>query len=111
MFSPRHSPSGGQPNDTTCPAGIFRAWARLKIVARAGPFSARSRALIPVLQAIFFRLSVDAVNCRTPAAKAQLTKAALHAQNSYIRTVALLSDLHLQQRDRARLTVDSEPWE
>jgi hypothetical protein len=68
-------------------------------------------AQLPVLQAIFFRLSVDAVNCRTPAAKAQLTKAALHAQNSYTRTVALLSDLHLQQRDRARLTVDSEPWE
>jgi hypothetical protein len=66
---------------------------------------------LPVLLAIFHRLSVDAVNCRTPAAKAQLTKAALHAQNSYTRTVALLADLHLQQRDRARLTVDSEPWE
>ena len=28
------------------PAGMLRALARMKIVARAGPFSARSRALI-----------------------------------------------------------------
>lgn len=66
-------------------------------------------AQLPILEALFFRLSMEAVACRYAPAKAALVKAGLQAQASYARTVTLLADLK-QQRENSRLTLESESW-
>lgn len=51
---------------------------------------------LPVLEALFLRLTKDAVICQSAGDKAKLLKAALQAQASYGRTVALLAKLKRQ---------------
>ena len=63
---------------------------------------------LPVLEALFHRLSLDALNCRFPAAKVALMRAALQAQNAYARTMALLSVLKQQQSDNTALALECD---
>ncbi len=69
--------------------------------ALANPISPESMqalaAHLPVLEALFHRLSLDALGNRYPANKVALIRAALQAQNAYGRTTALLSVLKQQQ--------------
>jgi hypothetical protein len=65
---------------------------------------------LPVLQALFYRLSLESLSCRQTVPKVALMKAALQAQNSYARTLALLSGLKLQQRGDGGLTMEAESW-
>lgn len=66
---------------------------------------------LPILEALFQRLSLDAISCRYPAAKVALMRAALQAQNAYARTTALLSVLKQQQSTNTTNTLKLETWE
>ncbi len=63
---------------------------------------------LPVLEALFLKLAKDAVICKSAGDKARLVKAALQAQASYGRTVALLAKLK-RQADRWD-TIDEAKW-
>ncbi len=88
---------------------------RDNLIALSDPTSPESiealAAHLPVLEALFHRLAVDASACKYAAAKAALMRTALQAQNGYLRTVAVVSELRQQQYDRNCITLDSAPWE
>jgi acyl-CoA hydrolase len=66
---------------------------------------------LPVLEALFHRLSLDALSTRYPANKVALMRAALQAQNAYARTSALLSVLKQQQLASTKApSLELEVW-
>jgi hypothetical protein len=97
--------------DTTQRAVALEAEAE-SLQAMSDPTSPESMqalaAHLPVLEALFHRLAVEAVSCRQSAAKVAMMRAALQAQNSYLRTVALLG---MQQQGKGCLTMETETWE
>ncbi len=88
---------------------------REALEALADPTSPESMqalsAHLPVLEALFHRLSMEAVNARQTTTKVALVRAALQAQGAYIRTAALMSGLNLQLRGNGGLTLENDQWE
>jgi hypothetical protein len=87
---------------------------RERLQTLANPSSPESMqaltAHLPVLEALFHRMALDALSCRYPAAKVALMRAALQAQNAYARTTALLSVLKQQQNTSTDSTLKLEVW-
>ena len=62
---------------------------------------------LPLLEALFQRFSAEALRAKGPDARAKLLRAALHAQQAYARTFALLRGMGLQAKGLAAVTIEA----
>jgi hypothetical protein len=85
---------------------------RQRIEALADPTSPQALAELqrqqPILEALWHRFALDAVEARSPANRERLLRAALHAQQAHARTVVLIRAMALQEQQRLKVVVNSD---
>lgn len=63
---------------------------------------------LPVLEALYLRFAMEALEARMADHKSKLLRMSLAAQSAYARTVALIAGLKLQSQGKAYVNIENE---